>query len=139
MKITLSGGGFQLIPEGQHIFRIDDVNYDEEWGRLEVKMTTERGMKHTERFMLKDANDLPNERALNAFSYFAKTAMNDFSLEEIDHDDLIGHYISAVVKHTQVPSKKDPTKTMTFVNLGDKSPANGFESKADFNLDSLLD
>lgn len=119
--------GFTLIPEGEYVFRIYDVKYDETFGKLEVKLVTAQGMKHTENFSLMDNSGEPNEKALNAFSYFAKTALNNFALEDIDHTDLIDHYIRAEVVHTKVPSKKDPTKTVTFVNLGDKSPADGFD------------
>lgn len=127
-RIPMSSG-FTLIPEGVYVFRIYDVAYDETWGKLEVKLVNAQGMTHTERFMLKDQNDEPNEKALNAFSYFAKTALNDFSVEEIDHRDLIDHYIRAEVIHTKLPSKKDPTKTVTFANFGDKSPADGFDTE----------
>lgn len=121
--------GFTLIPEGEYVFRIYDVTYDEVWGKLEVKLVNAQGMTHTERFMLKDQNDEPNEKALAAFSYFAKTALNDFSIEEIDHRDLIEHYIRAEVVHTKLPSKKDPTKMVTFANFGEKSPADGFDTE----------
>lgn len=119
--------GFTLIPEGTYVFRIDDVKYDEQFGKLEVKLVTSNGLKHTENFSLMDKNGEANEKALNAFSYFAKTALNDFSVTDIDHTDLIGHYICAEVVHTKAPSRKDPTKTVTFANLGDKAPADGFD------------
>lgn len=119
--------GFTLIPEGTYVFRIYDATYDEDFGRIEVKLATAQGMTHTERFSIKDSNDEFNEKALNAFSYFAKTVMNDFSLEDIDPEELINHYIMAEVVHTKVPSNKDPNKTVTFANLGDKSPADGFD------------
>ena len=67
-----------------------------------------RDRTHTERFSIKDNNDEFNEKALNAFSYFAKTAMNDYELEDIDPEELIDHYIWAEVVHTKVPSNKDP-------------------------------
>lgn len=121
--------GFTLIPEGEHVFRIYDVTYDEDFGKLTVKMVTAEGMKHEERFFLKDNNDEPNEKALNAFSYFAKTALNDFTVTDIDHTDLINHYIKAEVVHTVQPSKKDPSKNLTFANLGNKTPADGFETE----------
>jgi hypothetical protein len=53
--------------------------------------------------------------------------MNDFDMEDVDPEELVGHYIKAEVIHNKVPSTKDPTKTMTFINLGNKSPADGFE------------
>lgn len=121
--------GFVLIPEGEYIFRIYDASYDEEFGKIEVKLVNAQGMTHTERFSIKDNDDNFNEKALNAFSYFAKTAMNDFSLEDIEPEELIDHYICAEVIHTKVPSNKDPNKTVTFANLGDKSPADGFDEE----------
>lgn len=121
--------GFVLIPEGEYIFRIYDAKYDEEFGKIEVKLVNAQGATHTERFSIKDANDEFNEKALNAFSYFAKTAMNDYGLEDVDPEELIDHYICAQVVHTELPSTKDPTKTVTFANLGDKSPADGFDTE----------
>lgn len=133
--------GFTVIPEGEYVFRIDDVSYDEAWGKLEVKMSTSDGAKHTERFSLKNNDDEPNEKAMSAFSYFAKTAMNDFQMEDVDPMDMVGHYIRAEVTHDVVPSRRNPNKTMTFVHLGEKSPADGFDGviKSDVDLDSLLD
>ena len=64
-----------LIPEGTYVFLIYDAKYDEEFGKIEVKLVNAQGMTHTERFSIKDKNDEYNEKALNAFSYFAKTAM----------------------------------------------------------------
>jgi hypothetical protein len=121
--------GFVLIPEGEYIFRIYDAKYDEEFGKIEVKLVNAQGLTHTEKFSIKDKDDNFNEKALNAFSYFAKTAMNDFSLEDIEPEELIDHYICAEVIHTKVPSNKDPNKTVTFANLGDKSPADGFDEE----------
>ncbi|WP_419169749.1 hypothetical protein [Negativibacillus massiliensis] len=86
-------------------------------------------MTQTERFTIKDKNDEPNEKALNAFSYFAKTAMGDYTLEDIDPMELIDHFIEAEVVHTKLPSNKDPNKTVTFANLGDKAPAEYFDTE----------
>lgn len=120
--------GFALIPEGTYVFRIYDAKYDEEFGKIEIKLVNAAGMTHTERFAIKDKNDEMNERALNAFSYFAKTAMGNFALEDIDPEELIDRYICAEVVHTNMPSNKDVNKTVTFANLGNKSPADGFET-----------
>lgn len=120
---------FALIPEGTYVFRIYDATYDEEFGKIEIKLVNAAGMTHTERFSIKDKNDELNEKALNAFSYFAKTAMNDYSLEDIDPEELIDHFICAEVVHTKLPSNKDPNKTVTFANLGDKSPAEYFDTE----------
>lgn len=121
--------GFVIIPEGECVFRIYDATYDEDFGRIEVKLVNAQGATHTERFSIKDKNDEYNEKALNAFSYFAKTAMGDYALEDVDPEELIDHYIRAEVVHTKVPSNKDPNKEVTFANLGDKSPADGFDTE----------
>lgn len=127
MAIIGLSEGFTLIPAGTYVFKITDVKYKEDFGKLEITMETQEGQKHVERFSLLKADGQPNEGALNAFSYFAKTAMNDFSLSEIDHEDLIGCFIECDVEHDVVPSKQDPNKTMTFARLTDKRVSEGWE------------
>jgi len=124
-KIALSGG-YTPIPEGTHIFKITEVTYKETFGKIEVKMETAKGLTHIERFSLLGKNGSPNEGAMNAFSFFAKTALNDFELTEIDHNDLVGRFIECEVEHDVQSSNKNPDKTVTFVKLTDKSPADGF-------------
>lgn len=127
-KIALTEG-FSLIPEGTHIFKIIEVSYKEEFGKLEVKMKTANGQTHIERFNLMKQDGSMNEGAYNAFSFFAKTALQDYTLTEIDHNDLVGRYIQCSVEHDVQPSNKDPNKTVTFICLGDKSPADGFDEE----------
>ena len=142
MTIKLSENtGFVIIPEGEHIFKVEDVEYDKDFGVIELHLITKNGMKHKERFNLIRNDGEINQPALNAFSYTARVLMNDFSLKEIDHRELVGRYMKAEVKHNVVPSSKDPSKNLTFVNLGDKYPADGFEEDSDeedVSLDDLL-
>lgn len=122
--------GFTLIPEGEHVFRIYDASYDEEFGKIEIKMVNAQGITHNERFSIKNNNDEINEKALNAFSYFAKNAMGDFSLEDIDPEELVNKFIRGTIVHTKQSSKTDPTKTLTFANMvGDKSHADYFDAE----------
>lgn len=142
-KIKLTDG-FSLIPEGTHVFQITDVDYKEQYGKLEITMKTAKGQSHIERFSLIKDSGAINEGAYNAFSFFAKTALNDFSVSEIEPDKLVGHYMKCEVTHDTVPSKKDPSKVFTFARLGDKSPADGFEGNTvtaptgGYDLNSLL-
>lgn len=92
-------------------------------------MKTAKGQTHTERFNLMKQDGSMNEGAYNAFSFFAKTALQDYTLTEIDHNDLVGRYIQCSVEHDVQPSNKDPNKTVTFIRLGDKSPADGFDEE----------
>lgn len=156
-KISLSGG-FSVIPEGTHVFQITKVVYKEDYGKLEVSMQTAKGQKHTERFSLLTKGGEPNQGALAAFSFFAKTALNNFDIEEIDHDDLVGCFIRCEVTHDQLESNRNPGKMLTFVRLGQKEPCEGFDeapvnkstpsakpaqngsaaAKKGFDLDSIL-
>lgn len=153
-KIKLSRSTYTVIPEGSHVFRIDEVEYDEDFGKITVSMVTASGAKHNELFSLIKNDGEANEGALNAFSYFAKTALNDFNTEEIDPSELVGCFIECVVTHDVRPHKSGDGRTVTFVRLGDKYPSSGFgkpekapmpsetpkkvESKTPFDLDSIL-
>ena len=128
-KIGLTEG-FTLIPEGTHVFQITDVKYKEDFGKLEIYMQTQTGSKHIERFSLLKSDGSPNEGAYNAFSYFAKTALGNFDLTEIDHTDLIGHFIECDVEHDVQENKNKPGQTITFARLADKRPSDGWEETA---------
>ena len=125
-KIPLTSG-FQLIPEGSHVFQIVKVDYNEEFGKMEVTMLTQDGLQHIERFSLLKKDGEVNDGAMNAFSYFAKVALNDFSVQEIDEQDLKGCFMRCVVEHEQVESNRTAGKMVTFVRLADKEPADGFD------------
>lgn len=125
-KISLSEG-FTVIPEGTHIFKIVEANYKESFGKLEIKMKTAKGLMHIERFSLLRSDGSTNDGALNAFSYFARTALGDFSAQDIDPAELVGHFIECDVEHDVQPSTKNPSRNVTFVRLTDKRPADGFD------------
>lgn len=127
-KIALSES-FSVIPEGTYIFKITNVNYKEQFGKLEITMKTAKGQTHTERFSLLKADGSTNEGALNAFSYFARTVLDDYSAQDIDPEELVGFFIECDVEHDIVPSKKDPNKTVIFARLADKRPADGFDEE----------
>ena len=127
--IQMTGNSFTVCPEGRHIFRIYKVDFNPEFGKIVVHIVNAQGITHKENFSLYRADGSMNEGACNAFSFFARTALNDFSREAIDHTELVGHYIGAEVTHTVQPNKNDPTKTVTFANLGgEKWAANGFDT-----------
>ena len=129
-RIKLSESTFTLIPEGVTTFKIVAVEYNEDFGKMKVSMQTQSGSKHTETFTLLTKNGEVNEGALKAFSYFAKTALNNFELDEIDETDLIGCYITATVKHEEFESNKEPGKMLKSVRLNDYTVAAGFGSGA---------
>ena len=150
-KLKLTEGGFTLIPEGVTTFKIVEVEYKEDFGKMKVEMQTKTGGKHTEQFTLLTKSGEVNEGALKAFSYFAKTALNNFQLDEIDETDLIGCYIQATVKHEEFESNKEPGKMLKSARLNDYAVAVGFGSgeyqniadnigeEEDEDLDDFLD
>ena len=125
-RISMTGG-YKPIPEGEQVLKITAAEYDEDFGKAIFTLANAKGQTCRETFNLLNQDNTPNERAMNAFSYFAKNAMNNFDMEDVDPVELVGRYIRVEVIHNKVPSTKDPTKMMTFVNLGDKSPADGFD------------
>ena len=137
-KITLSKGGFTIIPEGKTVFKITEVDYKEDFGKMEVKLQTKSGLTHTERFSLLKANGELNEKALGVFSMFAKNALNDFKIESIDHTDLVGCYIEADVRHEEFESNKEAGKMLKAVRLGNYAPAKSF-GEEEVELDSPED
>lgn len=143
-KIKLSKGGFTPIPEGTHVFKITNVEYDEDFGTVDIEMVTADGKKNNERFFLITQSGEPNEGALNAFSYFAKNALNDFTIEEVDPADLVGCFFQADVTHDVQPNKNDPNKTVTWIRLNNWKPSEGFAdkgqaSKGSVDLEELFD
>lgn len=123
IKLT---SGFTLIPEGTHVFKITDAQYDEEFGKLEVHMQTRKGQKHIERYTLTRDDGTINEGAYNAFSYLAKVALQNFDVDEIDPVELIGHYIECDVEHEVVENRKKPGQTSTFIRLREKRESDGW-------------
>ena len=128
-KIKLSNSTFSLVPEGTHVFQITAVEYKPDFDKLNITMKTATGATHIERFTFTNSNGEPNEAAINIFSYLAQTALQNYDLEEIDEQDLVGCYIKAEVTHDVLQNRNDPTKTVTFSRLGKKYPANGFDDE----------
>ena len=128
-RIPMTGGNYQQIPEGEQVLKVTKAEYDAEFGKIIITLQNVKGLTCQERFSILNQDNTPNEKALNAFSFFAKTVMNNFEMEDVDPEELVGHYLRAEIIHNQVPSNKDPNKMMTFVNLGNKTPAEGFDGE----------
>lgn len=134
-RMKLAESTFKLIPEGVTTFKVmevDDSKY-EDFGKIDVKLQTAKGETHIERFTLIKANGELNEGALKAWSYFARTCLNNFQADEIDTQDIVGCYITATVKHetyTRTRGEKAGTEATT-VRLNDYNPAVGFTGSND--------
>ena len=153
-KVKLSENSFKIIPEGTTIFKVvevDDSKY-EDFGKLTVKLQTAKGETHTETFTIVKASGELNEGALKAWSYFARTCLNNYQADEIDTQDIVGCYIKATVKHEKYTRTKGDHagEEAIAVRLNDYATATGFgtqsktetEAQADSeddDLDSFLD
>ena len=141
-RIQLMGSTFQVLPEGHYAFHIDEVEYDEAFGKMVIKMTTVDGKKHQERYQLLNAKNEFNEPALMAFSWLAKVALHNENMETVDPAELVGTWFQADCVHEVKPNRNDPTKTVTFVKLNNKAEYTPEEapadSAADLDLDALL-
>lgn len=130
-KMKLSESKFTLIPEGSTIFKVmevDDSKY-EDFGKLAVKLQTAKGETHSETFSLVNAKTGEvNEGALKAWSYFARTCLNNFRADEIDTQDIVGCYIQATVKHETYIKKtgNNAGQEGAAVRLNDYTTASGF-------------
>lgn len=147
-KMKLAEATFKLLPEGVTTFKVMEVNDEkyEDFGKLEVKLQTAKGETHIERFTLIKANGDLNEGALKAWSYFARTCLNNYQADEIDTQDIVGCYITATVKHEKYTATKGDKagQEMTSVRLNDYTTASGFGGSApveadDDDLDDDLD
>lgn len=146
-RLQLSkGNGFTLIPEGTYVLKITKVDYDEDFGKMDIELQTKSGLTHHEKFSLIKNDGEMNEGALNAYSYFAKTALNNYELEEIDTDDIVGCYIQVTVSHEEFESNKTPGRMLKSVRLNDYAIAMGFDNgedpddlDEDDDLDDFLD
>lgn len=123
--------GFSLIPEGTHVFQIIGVNYKEAFGKLEITMRTQSGQKHTERYSLLKSDGSPNDGALGAFSYMAKTALKDYERADVDPEELVGCYLECDVEHEVLPKRDGKEgETVTFVRLADKRTSDGWAASS---------
>ena len=127
-RVKLSSA-YTPIDEGVYIFRIYDANYDEEFGKITMKLVTADGETHIERFSLMRDKSTVNEGAVAAFSLFAKMALNDFDVEDVEPEELIDCYIGGEIRHSVTPSKKTPGQISVFANMYEKFPADGFDTE----------
>lgn len=139
-KIKLSDVGFSMIPEGHYTFKVEDAKYDETFGKIEVDLITKSGRRHKERYQLINTKGKLVEGAQKAFSYFAKTALNNFDVEEIEIDDIIGTYVSANVVHHESDVISDNTG-LPFINvrLNDLTSEIGFDTDDEVDSDPVDD
>lgn len=125
MRISLTNT-YEPIKQGIYNFKIVNAEYDDEFGKVTITFETNDGKRHIERYNL-ERDGKPNTTAMNAFSYLARLALDNQDIEDIDVNELIGHFIQATVVYTEVDSKTNEGEKVTFINLRDKKVSKGFD------------
>jgi len=135
MSIKLSEP-FERCPQGHYKMIIEEVEYNEDFGKVNIKLRTEDNHVVNQRFGLKNQDGSVNSGAMNMFSWLARAALGN-QVFEIEPMELIGHYIEADVKHTEVPKRDNPDETTVFINLTNYASSEGFDTP-DTDIDEVL-
>ena len=128
-NIPLPSNTFKVIPEGEHIFRIYRVDYNETFGKLNIYMVTADGFTHVERFSFIKKDKTTNSGAYTAFAYFAKTALSDSRITSVDPHTLLNRYIKGKIEHTVLPKRDNPDEDVTFTKITEKWSADGYDKE----------
>lgn len=128
-KIKLTGG-FKTIAEGTYKFRVKTVEFKADFGKLHMILENKDGETLFNDYNFGATGE--NEKAINAFSFFARAVLGNASLEEVDPDDLVGKYVMGTVTHSKVGDK-------TYANGKDWESCEGWEDNLPTDLDSILD
>ena len=138
-KIPMASG-FTPIDEGEYIFQIYQVEDDETFGIYKVHLVTADGLTHVERFYILNDDGSIREGALGRLSYLAKCALNDFDRDgDWATQEIVGCYIRGEIVHKATESTKTTGKTVTFVNLGEINPAEGFDTEISEKAQKIID
>lgn len=128
--------GFKDLAEGKaRVLSITKVVYDEKYDKMRIHFRDEDGGTGMEQMLFVNAEDKPNEVALNIFSTIVKCALHDWTLEEIDDfDQLVGCQVVADVITEDVTLKDGSERTFTRIRNYKEAP---IEDDAD-DLDGIL-
>lgn len=99
-KIALAASNGQFISEaGEKVLLIiTKAHYDSEFGKVEIELKNEKGEIITNNYGLLDKEGEQSEGALKAFSYFTRVAMNDWGVDDVEPEDLVGKFIRADIE-----------------------------------------
>jgi len=112
MSIPLTSG-FALMEEGIQILKITKVEFKEDFGKLNLTMENVQGRKHFERFSFVDKDGNSNDAACSAFSAFARSAIHDPSLSEVEPEDLLGCFVKGEISYRTYTDNNGKEKKTT--------------------------
>ena len=119
-KINLSEntGGSYIKEAGKNVLlQITHAKYNPDFGKVEMTLSNEKGETMNNNFGLMNNDGSINEKALKAFSYFARVAVGDWDRDDIEDEELVGCYIRADISLKEGKEKNKDGEIMMFANL----------------------
>lgn len=116
MRFNLAENKFKLAEEGRQVVEVIRAEGlpTAAPNTLEVEFKTENGATIRNNYTF----DERNEKGFYVTSLFLQTVFGDITEFDTDMiDDIVGARLEVEVTHTEVASKKDPSKTNTFANI----------------------
>lgn len=118
-RIELSEGFKKLNEGASQLLTIESVNYDPKFGKAQVVFVDADGGSQAENYMMGRPGAKPTrgqQVAQAIFSTMAKCALHDWSIEDIDTDDLVGQQVVAdVTRDASVNEDTGETRYYTHV------------------------
>lgn len=117
MKVKLTEGTFTLMREGEQVLQVVSAEGKPKNRpkNLEMKFKNAYGETVSNTYQL----DGSNEKAMFVTSFMLKALLGD--IKEFDTEDiptLVGKCVRVEITHTEVESKKEDGKMLTFANIG---------------------
>lgn len=130
---------YQPLEEGVHNFKIVAVDYKEDFMKLSITLRTKFGAETYVNFNFLGNDGKPNEVANRIFSFFARTALHDKDVKQVDPETLVGRYVQATATK-RVYTNKDGEEKTAF-DIKNFKEINGFDDEiatAGVDLASLI-
>lgn len=95
--------GFQLIPAGEQVVRIKEIDESdyEKFDKLVVVIEDAAGRTANVNFTFVNNDGTPNDIAEFVFSRMARAALGDETIDEVDTADLIGKFVRVEIEHSE--------------------------------------
>lgn len=125
MAIKLSAGGNGFIKQGGEkvLLKITKVEYKPDFGKINITLVNKKGEAITNNFTITKGGK-PNEKALNAFSYFARKALGRY-VDEVEPSDLENTFILADIIMTPGSKEDEDGNVIYFANIKNTYDAEG--------------
>lgn len=118
---------YQPLEEGVHNFKIVAVDFKEDFMKLSITLRTKYGAETYVNFNFLGNDGKPNEVANRIFSFFARTALHDKDVKQVDPETLVGRYVQATASKRTYTNKDGEEKTA--FDIKNFKEINGFDDE----------